>query len=114
MISTLTSGKAINLAKHEHTILKEDPYEKICFVFIGKPSKVKVQPLLEATMKKFNLSITDENVMKAASCVLSLRKTSAVGVTEMEILKHMYQKGSTKISFPNQAAISFTLLETNK
>lgn len=92
----------------------DDPYEKICFVFIGKPSKSKVQPLLEAVMKKYNLPVNNENIMKAASCVLTLRKQSSIGITEMEILRHMYKQGSNKLKFPDQAAISAVLLEKSK
>jgi len=31
----------------------------------------------------------------------------------MDILKHMAENGTSELTFPNQAAISFTLLETN-
>lgn len=95
-------------------ISSDDPYEKICYVFVGKPNKSKVQPLLEAVMKKHNLAVNNENIMKAASCLLTLRKKSTIGITEMEILKHMYQKGTSKLTFPDQAAISSVLLEKSK
>lgn len=89
-------------------------YEMMEVVFIGKPKKATIQPLLEAVMKKYSLPVTEENLLRTSSALVSLRKSSAVGVTEMEILKHMYQQGPRGDSFANQAGMSSALLELTK
>lgn len=82
--------------------------------FEGSPEISKIKPMLEAVLEKYDLPKTDEYRLKVGSMLVSLRKASAVGVTEMEILKHIYQNGSNKISLPDQAGLSATLLETSK
>jgi len=73
--------------------------------FEGYPSTNDIKPMMESIMKKYDLEITEENLQKVASMLVSLRKASKVGVTEIELLKHIYQKGSDKISLPDQAGI---------
>lgn len=114
LVPLLLSSNTVSIPIIEKIIVKEDPYYKICVVFVGQPKKQDVKSLLEAVMKKQNLIVTDENIIKAASCVLSLRKTSKIGLSEMQILKHMYRNSTSQLNFANQAAISFTLLETKK
>lgn len=93
---------------------EKDPYEMMQVAFEGSPEISKIKPMLEAVLEKYNLPKTDEYRLKVGSMLVSLRKASAVGVTEMEILKHIYQNGSNKISLPDQAGLSATLLETSK
>ncbi len=93
---------------------EKDPYEMMQVAFEGSPEISKIKPMLEAVLEKYDLPKTDEYRLKVGSMLVSLRKASAVGVTEMEILKHIYQKGSNKISLPDQAGLSATLLETSK
>lgn len=87
------------------------PYEMMTRVFVGSPSEKEIRTYLEPVMKKHNLSITKDNLIRCSSSLLSLRKSSKKGITEMQILKHMYKNGSSKISFADQAGISATLLE---
>lgn len=93
---------------------EKDPYEMMQVAFEGSPEISKIKPMLEAILEKYDLPKTDEYRLKVGSMLVSLRKASAVGVTEMEILKHIYQNGSNKISLPDQAGLSATLLETSK
>lgn len=93
---------------------EKDPYEMMQVAFEGSPEISKIKPMLEAVLEKYDLPKTDEYRLKVSSMLVSLRKASAVGVTEMEILKHIYQNGSNKISLPDQAGLSATLLETSK
>lgn len=93
---------------------EKDPYEMMQVAFEGSPEFSKIKPMLEAVLEKYDLPKTDEYRLKVGSMLVSLRKASAVGVTEMEILKHIYQNGSNKISLPDQAGLSATLLETSK
>jgi hypothetical protein len=95
-------------------VAEKDPYEIMHIAFEGSPEVDKIKPLIEAVMNNYQLPLTNENKLKVGSMLVSLRKASAVGVTEMEILKHIYQHGSNKISLPDQAGISATLLETSK
>jgi hypothetical protein len=91
-----------------------EPYEKIHIAFEGFPDIESVKPLLEAVMKRHNITINNENILKCANVLVVFKNDSKVGVTEMEILKHIYQKGSSSIDYPTQAAVSYTYLETTK
>jgi uncharacterized protein YpuA (DUF1002 family) len=89
-------------------------YEMMEVAFENYPSKNDIQPMMESVMTRYELEINENNLQKVASMLVSLRKASKVGVTEMELLKHMYQNGSDKISLPDQAGLSATILETTK
>lgn len=92
----------------------KDAYEVIEGVFEGSPSKSQVQPMIEAVMNRYGMTITNEHTMNVANMLFVLKKESKVGVTEMEILKHIYQHGSSSVTLPEQAAISSVYLEQNK
>jgi hypothetical protein len=91
-----------------------EAFEMLQVVFKGNPRIEFVERLLSAVMEKYHLEINYENINRCGSAVLSLREASAVGVTEMEILKHMYQQGDKNQSFPNQAGVSAAILEVYK
>lgn len=95
---------------------KENPtaYEMMETAFEGYPSKSEIQPMIEAVMKRYDMTVTDESLQRVGNMLVVLRKESKVGVTEMEILKHIYQNGSTTNTLPDQAAISFLYLESTK
>lgn len=90
------------------------PYEIMSVAFEGSPRESEIKPMLEAVMDKYNFTVTDENCLKVGNMLVELRKMSAVGVTEMDILKHMYQNGSDDVTIDQQAAVSATILETTK
>lgn len=92
----------------------DEAFEMLPIVFEGNPSLESVKKLLSAVMDKYHLEVNYENINRCASAVLSLREASAVGVTEMDLLKHMYQQGDDRLSFPNQAGVSATILEAYK
>ena len=96
------------------SIADKDPYEVIHIAFEGFPDKEEVQPMLEAVMKRYNMTVTNDNILKVGNMLVVLKKESKVGVTEMDILKHIYQKGSSSITLPEQAGISSVLLEQSK
>lgn len=96
------------------SVPEKDPYEIMTVTFKGFPEIENIKPMLESVMETYNFAKTDDNRLKIANVLISLRKESAVGVTEMEILKHIYQHGSNKLTFPEQAGISATLLEIKK
>lgn len=82
--------------------------------FEGYPDREEIKPMLEEVMKRYGLDITEDNLSRAGSVLVTLRKESKVGVTELEILKHMYQRGAVNSTFPNQAAVSSLILERTK
>lgn len=90
-----------------------DEYEIIRVSFDGYPDKNEVQPMLEDVMKRYSYTIDRDNILKVANILVTLKKMSKIGVTEMEILKHMYQKASLN-DLATQAALSATILETTK
>lgn len=87
-----------------------DPYELMNSVFIGNPEISEIKPLVEGVLKKYSLSATDEYRLKVGSMLVSLRKHNEGKITEMELLKHIYQHGSNRISLPDQAGFSATIL----
>lgn len=78
------------------------------------PDIDKVKPLLETTMTRYNIVINNDNVLKCANVLVVLKNDSKVGVIEMDILKHIYQTGSSSGDYATQAAISATYLEQTK
>lgn len=80
-------------------------------VFTGRPDKEDIEPQLEAVMNLYNIPITDDNLLKIANMLYVLKKESKVGVTELQILKNIYQTGYTGNTLEYQAALSATLLE---
>ncbi len=92
----------------------QDPYDVIEGAFENSPKKSKVQPMLEEIMRVHGVEVTDRNINKVASALVAMRMASLVGVTEMDILKHVYQKGSPDQSIQVDIANSATLLEKTK
>ncbi|WGQ09108.1 hypothetical protein QG516_21590 [Pedobacter gandavensis] len=89
----------------------EEGYEMLHVVFAGKPEIESIKRLLKVVMEKYGLEENFENINRTGSALLALREDSAIGVTEMEILKHMYQHGDPTVKFPTQAGISSLYLE---
>lgn len=92
----------------------DDAYQKIHIAFEGMPEIEKVKPLLDAVMERYNIVINNDNVLKCANVLVVMKNNSKVGVTEMDILKHMYQTGNSSVDYATQAAISATYLEQTK
>lgn len=113
-LAFVASKKTAASNVNTYTPPAEDPYVMMSSVYAGSPDVESIKSLMEAVLKKYQLPLTDEYRLKVGSVLLDLRKASAVGVTEMEILKHIYQHGSTNITFANQAGLSATILETSK
>ena len=47
------------------------------------PNKSEIKPMMEDFMKTYNMQVTEENLQKVASMLISLRKECKVGVIEM-------------------------------
>lgn len=102
-----------NSATYPSSSLPSDPYEVIHTAFEGFPDIGKVKPMLEAVMKYTNVPITNDRVLKSANVLVAFKNDSKVGVTEMEILKDMYQNRRDK-DYVTSAAMSAVFLETTK
>ncbi|MBE9597993.1 hypothetical protein [Pedobacter sp. MC2016-24] len=89
----------------------DEAYEMLHVVFEGNPDKKVLKKLISVMMAKQNIEENYENLNRCGSVFLSMKNSSAIGVTEMQILKHMYQVGDATQTFPNQAAISAVLVE---
>ncbi len=100
----------------EDSLKNENPsaYELMETAFVGNPVKNDIQPMMERVMQRHKLDVNEENLQKVGSMLVTLRKASDAGVTEMEILEHIYQNGSDKLTLSEQAGISATLLESTK
>lgn len=112
--STTSTAPTTSTPSSNSAIADKDPYEVIHIAFEGFPDKEVVQPMMEAVMKRYNMTITNDNILKVGNMLVVLKQESKVGVTEMDILKHIYQKGSASITLPEQAGISSVLLEQSK
>lgn len=117
---TLREGDSLQKIANEYLLHNGNPgnpdeaFQKIHIAFEGMPDVERVQPLLEEVMKSYKIVINNENVMKCANVLVTMKNQSKVGVTEMDILKNVYQTGSTEFDYPTQVAISATLLEKSK
>lgn len=88
-----------------------DPYIMMNSVFYGSPKIENIKALMEPVIERYKLPKNDDTRLRVSSVLLELRKSSETGVTEMQILTHIYLYGSDMITFPEQAALSSTLLE---
>ena len=89
-------------------------YEVMETAFEGYPSKEKIKPMLEEVMKRYGMPVNNENLLHAANVLVAMKNESKVGVTEMDVLKHIYQHGSASGDYVTNIAISATILEQTK
>lgn len=87
---------------------------KMHVVFKGEPDEESIKKLIEAVMIKYHMPINEDNALHVGNMLMTLSNESAVGVTEMDILKDMYQNGSSAVSLSAQGGLSAGLLELRK
>lgn len=92
----------------------KDAYEVMEVAFEGYPSKEKIQPMLEAVMTRYRMSIDNESLLHVANALVVMKNQSKVGVTEMDILKYVYQRGNSTDDLATNIAIAATVLEATK
>lgn len=108
-------GKTQDKPKDEFSLTtQEDAYKKIETIFKGSVIKKDIQPMLEDVMTRYKIAINNENLLKTASKLIYMSNKSKVNVTEMDILKHMYQYGNSNETFDSQLLKSFGITETIK
>lgn len=111
---TLLLSSCNSSTGNKKATVEKSAYEKMEVAFIGKPLTSEIQPTLEKVMKFHGIKVTENNLERTGGVLVTLRKESKNGITEMDILNHMNKNGASQFSFPDQAAVSFTLLETNE
>ena len=91
-----------------------DPYQILHNVFVGYPDKEQIQKLIDPVIARHKMAVIDGNVLKVGNALVFLREKSAIGVTEMQILKHAYQNNLDNFTIDEQLAFSATILERYK
>jgi len=99
---------------HSLTGNTDEAYEAIHYAFEGMPDIEVVKPLLVEVMNQYKIVINNKNTLICSDVLIAMKHRSKVGVTEMEMLKHMYQHGDRNIDFATQLAVSATYLESIK
>lgn len=107
------NGGASNTAQ-QSSYEMADAINKMNVVFVGNPSETEIKELIEGVMQKWNLEKTNDQALKIANALVVMRKESKVGVTEMEILKYIYQLGDTKLKLGDAIGLAATMLELRK
>ncbi len=88
-------------------------YDTIAAAFKGRPDARNVKQLMDTVLRQCNMEVSHKNVMRFANDLEAKRKNSKVGVTEMDILKEMYQHGTTT-DLAQRLATATTVLEKVK
>ena len=70
-------------------------YDTIANAFKGNPKAENVKELMDTVLKQCNMDITRDNVTHFANELVTKRKATKVGISEMDILKEMYQHGTS-------------------
>lgn len=102
--------EAMEKARYDMT----DAIHKMSVAFEGSPSEDKVKLLIEGVMEKWNLEKTNDQALGIGNALVAMRKSSKVGVTEMEVLKYTYQLGDTKLKLPEAIGLAASMLELSK
>lgn len=89
-------------------------YEIMSVAFEGFPREKEIKPMMDEVLMRYGQPINDQSRIKFGDMLVLFRKNSLVGMTEMEILKHMYQRGSSSRTLQDQAIFSAGLIETTK
>src|SRR3982751_3785207 len=70
-------------------------YDTIAAGFKGNPDAKNVKQLMDTVLRQCNMEVSHANVMRFANDLEVRRKKSKAGVTEIDILKEMYQHGTS-------------------
>ena len=97
-----------------YTCNPSDPYKILHRDFAGMPKKEDIKSMMEVVMKRHHFPIHEDNILRFGISLVALRNQSLAGVTEMDILKHMYQYGDTTKSLGEQCTVSAYILEKTK
>ena len=88
-------------------------YDTIAAAFKGRPEAKSVKQLMDTVLRQCNMEVSRDNVMRFANDLEARRKNSKVGATEMDILKEMYQHG-TSTDLDKRLETATTVLEKGK
>ena len=88
-------------------------YDTIASAFKGNPKAENVKQLIDTVLKQCNMEVTRDNVTHFAKKLVEKRKANKGGMTEMNILKEMYQHG-TSADLATRLGTAATKLEQTK
>jgi len=96
-------------SKKTTNVYQKSAYKKMEIAFIGNPKESEIRPILDEVILHHGADLTERNREKSASVLVELRKSSKVGITEMDILKHMHNGGSEMIIVPRNCMSIYPL-----
>ena len=92
---------------------KSEALEMLSSVFTGGYTQKDIKEKMDAVFTLYKMPITGDDYLKAGNTLTSLRKSSANGVTEMDIIMHMIlaDTGWQGVTFDEQAGTSARTIE---
>lgn len=109
----ILSGSLMSCANEAQIANEEKPpaYEQFHDVFRGSPEVQDIQNLMDAILDQYQMEKNELNKQKFGSALLKMQQISPTGITEMEIMKYMYQHPDTSLSLPTAIATATAILE---
>jgi len=89
-------------------------YEQFHSVFKGEPETEDISKLMDGILDQYHMEHTEINKQKLGSVFYSLRTKSAIGISEMQLMKYAYQNYDPKDSFVVCASKAAVVLEYTK
>lgn len=86
-------------------------YEQFHVVFKGEPEVQDIQKLMDAILDQYQMEKTELNKHKFGSALLKMQQTSPTGVSEMQIMKYMYQNSDASTPLPTAIGKAAYILE---
>lgn len=96
----------------EQAVKQLDSITQMQLAFNGDYSREQIQERVVKAMSLYGLPITEENLGRAGSVLVSLRQNN--GVDEMDILEYMIESyvPNVKLSFGEEAAMAAVFIQT--
>lgn len=100
--------------KCSHQTREDSIYLSMHETFVGKPDTAIIKPLVKRLLAKYGSELFDDDPAMLGQMTTEFRKMSVVGVTEMDILKHIYQHGDRCEPLDKNIVMSYMRLEKRK
>jgi hypothetical protein len=89
-------------------------YEQFHTIFKEEPSAEDIGKLMDAILDQYHMEHTEKNKQRLGSVFYDLRTKSAIGITEMQLMKYVYQNYNPKEDFVLCASKAAVVLEYTK
>ncbi|MDN5288176.1 MAG: hypothetical protein JWR38_4450 [Mucilaginibacter sp.] len=89
-------------------------YEQFHTIFKGEPSAEDIGRLMDAILDMYHYPKMEQTKQKFGSMFYGLRKNSVAGVSEMELMKYMYQNPNNIDPPTTAAAKALIILDNTK